>query len=325
MSENKTGKYLKYAIGEILLVVIGILIALNLNNRSERLKSEAKVEMIFIEIMEELASDIEKTEMPMRYFALRDSLIRLVVDEKVSKKDYKKDEMQSLNSLVNWSNSVELTHYAYDALMQDINAIPLRFKSVLPDLRELYNRYKKRVDEANISLANVVTDNHKFQVNNFSWYLVRNEQEWDQQIEYRLNNFRYRNTVHQYGNAGMNNQMRLSIQYRKHAIHCYKKIAGLLDKPVDHNSFIFDEDMAVILVGEWEIVGAPDDEIVTHFLKDKRLYGKNNKFPNDSWEIYNVPEFNKIVDDDQDYATIVQKNGETILKYHNGTELRKIN
>ena len=32
MSENNTGKYLKYAIGEILLVVIGILIALQINN-----------------------------------------------------------------------------------------------------------------------------------------------------------------------------------------------------------------------------------------------------------------------------------------------------
>ncbi|WP_218841862.1 DUF6090 family protein [Winogradskyella ursingii] len=32
MSENKTGKYFKYAIGEIILVVIGILIALQINN-----------------------------------------------------------------------------------------------------------------------------------------------------------------------------------------------------------------------------------------------------------------------------------------------------
>ena len=33
--ENKTSKYLKYAIGEILLVVIGILIALQINNWNE--------------------------------------------------------------------------------------------------------------------------------------------------------------------------------------------------------------------------------------------------------------------------------------------------
>jgi len=35
LSEGKTGKYLKYAIGEIVLVVIGILIALQINNWNE--------------------------------------------------------------------------------------------------------------------------------------------------------------------------------------------------------------------------------------------------------------------------------------------------
>ena len=35
LMENKTSKYFKYAIGEILLVVIGILIALSINNWNE--------------------------------------------------------------------------------------------------------------------------------------------------------------------------------------------------------------------------------------------------------------------------------------------------
>ena len=39
MEQNKTGKYLKYAFGEIILVVIGILIALSINNwNQERLE-----------------------------------------------------------------------------------------------------------------------------------------------------------------------------------------------------------------------------------------------------------------------------------------------
>ena len=35
LEKNKTGKYFKYAIGEIILVVIGILIALQINNWNE--------------------------------------------------------------------------------------------------------------------------------------------------------------------------------------------------------------------------------------------------------------------------------------------------
>jgi hypothetical protein len=38
LSEGKTGKYFKYAIGEIILVVIGILIALQINNWNENQK-----------------------------------------------------------------------------------------------------------------------------------------------------------------------------------------------------------------------------------------------------------------------------------------------
>lgn len=40
LSEGKTGKYFKYAIGEIILVVIGILIALSINNWNEDRKNK---------------------------------------------------------------------------------------------------------------------------------------------------------------------------------------------------------------------------------------------------------------------------------------------
>jgi len=42
MSENKTSKYAKYAIGKIILVVIGILIALQINNWNENRKLQLK-------------------------------------------------------------------------------------------------------------------------------------------------------------------------------------------------------------------------------------------------------------------------------------------
>ena len=48
LMENKTGKYFKYAIGEIVLVVIGILIALSISNWNENRKN-SQSETVFLE------------------------------------------------------------------------------------------------------------------------------------------------------------------------------------------------------------------------------------------------------------------------------------
>jgi len=52
--ENKTGKYFKYAIGEIILVVIGILIALQINNWNE----SRKLEQVELTVLKELKNDL---------------------------------------------------------------------------------------------------------------------------------------------------------------------------------------------------------------------------------------------------------------------------
>jgi hypothetical protein len=57
LMENKTGKYLKYAVGEILLVMIGILLALQVNNwnenRKEKLKTEAYLHLLLEDFKQE--------------------------------------------------------------------------------------------------------------------------------------------------------------------------------------------------------------------------------------------------------------------------------
>lgn len=55
MEQSKTGKYFKYAIGEIILVVIGILIALSINNWNET-KKERKLET---KVLNELLTSLE--------------------------------------------------------------------------------------------------------------------------------------------------------------------------------------------------------------------------------------------------------------------------
>ena len=56
MKKNKTGKYFKYAIGEIILVVIGILIALSINNWNEKRKDKNSA----LEYHQRLIEDLER-------------------------------------------------------------------------------------------------------------------------------------------------------------------------------------------------------------------------------------------------------------------------
>lgn len=58
INSDQMGKYFKYAIGEILLVVIGILFALQINNWNENRKAEVYEETILNEIHNTLKEDI---------------------------------------------------------------------------------------------------------------------------------------------------------------------------------------------------------------------------------------------------------------------------
>ena len=57
MSENKMSKYFKYAIGEILLVVIGIIIALQINNWNETRKEGIEESAILQNLHDEFSEN----------------------------------------------------------------------------------------------------------------------------------------------------------------------------------------------------------------------------------------------------------------------------
>ncbi|TPV32830.1 hypothetical protein FJ651_11000 [Paucihalobacter ruber] len=62
METGKTGRYLKYAIGEIFLVVIGILIALQINNWNEANKATKEELKILKEMQFNLTNDLKDCE-----------------------------------------------------------------------------------------------------------------------------------------------------------------------------------------------------------------------------------------------------------------------
>ena len=55
--ENKVSKYLLYAIGEILLVMIGILLALQVNNWNDKRKTHSQENSYLLRLKSEIKSD----------------------------------------------------------------------------------------------------------------------------------------------------------------------------------------------------------------------------------------------------------------------------
>jgi len=72
MEKNKTGKYLKYAIGEIVLVVIGILIALSINNWNEKIKNRKQESQILLQLKDEYQENL--TEIDLKISMRKDML-----------------------------------------------------------------------------------------------------------------------------------------------------------------------------------------------------------------------------------------------------------
>ena len=76
--ENSPFKYMRYAIGEIVLVVIGILIALQINNWNEDRKTNIKIKKSLVALRNDLIQDtvliFEKRPFIIEQYELNESL-----------------------------------------------------------------------------------------------------------------------------------------------------------------------------------------------------------------------------------------------------------
>ena len=78
VEDGKTANYLKYGIGEIVLVVIGILLALQINNWNEKQKNEEKILTILEDIQKDLSEDIVSANLVFDKYVRNDSLKKIL-------------------------------------------------------------------------------------------------------------------------------------------------------------------------------------------------------------------------------------------------------
>ena len=102
MEKNKTGKYLKYAIGEIVLVVIGILIALQLNNWNQKSALKKEEQKVMKSLHKEFSQNLLKFDGVYGVHLKRKNDIELIMAIKPN--ELSSDSLWSLISAVSGNN-----------------------------------------------------------------------------------------------------------------------------------------------------------------------------------------------------------------------------
>ncbi|MFD2824514.1 hypothetical protein ACFS5M_12600 [Lacinutrix iliipiscaria] len=119
ISENKFSKYLIYAIGEIVLVVIGILIALQINNKNDERKAEERVKKFYEATILDLDEASNATRTQINWFKMYQDLNFSLYEQ--SRKQIPNDSTLNINLLI-WTHSFRpLITDNYESKFDQIN------------------------------------------------------------------------------------------------------------------------------------------------------------------------------------------------------------
>jgi Family of unknown function (DUF6090) len=148
LMENKTGNYLKYAIGEIILVVIGILIALQLNNLNEQNKLENLMKIQLQAIKKELNEDVKNLKKAIEQIdedVLKNNAIRERLIAKTATIDtlYKIAKYEFSPTIIGFSSGFNNATYTSLIASGGINSFDETFKK---DLSKLYNLQQSTIN-----------------------------------------------------------------------------------------------------------------------------------------------------------------------------------
>jgi len=253
--ENKFTKYLLYAIGEIVLVVIGILIALQINNLNEQCKNEAIALRLLKQVQSELVKNIERSGELIEYFRIQDSLIYRVINDQVTAEDYKNNYYFS--RLILHADTYEIEDDALSNLVDNADILPGYFSGAVDSLKTLYN-YKNIIDIINNNSISNFNEFKTFLSQNFDGYTdfqYKLDEPSEELINYFLNNPKYKNQVTEWATYNNRNLLPGTKEFRVLSIENYMNISRILktdlNKIRDSISFLYNLEEFQNIVGSY--------------------------------------------------------------------------
>jgi len=141
MEQNKTGKYFKYAIGEIVLVMVGILLALQVNNWNENLKNKSMETDYLIRIFQDLDDDLAAFEITNEVAQSRNKRILFLQQAINDSNQAIKSSDYFINSIIQagWTFEPSISDYTFEELKSSGRLVLIQNKDLRTSLSKYYN------------------------------------------------------------------------------------------------------------------------------------------------------------------------------------------
>ena len=281
-TENMFSKYLLYAIGEVVLVVIGIMIALYFNNlNQERIQGE-NLKATLVEIQRDIARDIDFTNNYIRRFKVRDSRKNLIFNNKVTNHDIKSGRIDMYRAAF-IRDPIRIQRNAFEKFKNEIDDISVEYDELVSMLDQQYNMSGKYLEELNISFKYDQNKNKDYLYSHLDWFAQDEFDDVisDEQIDFYLNDPEYKNLVMRMSQRSKSVILGV-IAYRVQALKTYFKIKELLgdkgsiDPKEIRETTLSDAGQADSIIGIYKLIsGSPKTSFGTEFeitSMGKQLY-----------------------------------------------------
>ncbi|RNC87983.1 MAG: hypothetical protein ED556_01990 [Winogradskyella sp.] len=236
LSENKFSKYLIYAFGEIILVVIGILLALQINNWNQERTQQKAVKTALEQIQNELLNDLTQSYNLTAYLERKDSIIERVLKDEVTENDYK--TYGNLRYLIRNTRVFTLNRDGYTSLMNIIDESKFSNPELLSALKNLYVDRNKNHERVNGWFSDFVHEYNNELTNNYLWHSSTDaliDSLTQSEIDYLLYDPLYKNKVARYRNLGIGNLNNDNYGLQVVMAHLYNSISEVTEKGIDNN------------------------------------------------------------------------------------------
>lgn len=159
-------KYLLYAIGEIILVVIGILIAVSINNANEVRKTKNNLKNVFVTYQEDLKLDTLKVHNALKLLDTRKTMFDQFLSDTVTIDMYK-DTPRAMGLVLSY-NPFELQQKGI-RLLEKFESRSKETDSLVVQILAHHNTFDVLLKETHKRIGEDVTDNMDFLKYNHPW------------------------------------------------------------------------------------------------------------------------------------------------------------